>query len=130
MHLILRILKITDVCNLFVKVNMKVHLNLAVYASDYLHALAPLTPGGRAFCNHCAGGWASQRDGAEDNRFFVLKFFTVLRRNSRDLRHFCTVFVNLLVYPTVYDAYVPHWLRRQYTQPLFHAVVNFLKKWA
>jgi len=71
MPVILLILQVTDVCKLFVKVNMTFHLNLAVYWSDYLHVLAPLPPGGRAFCNRCAGGWTSQRDGAENNRFFV-----------------------------------------------------------
>jgi len=99
MPVILRILQLTDVCNLLVKANLKVHLNLAVYGSDYLHALAPLPTGGRAFSNHCAGGRASQRDGAEDNRFFVLKFFTVLRRNPTDLRQFCTMFLNFTGLP-------------------------------
>jgi len=99
MPVILRILQETGVCKLFVKVNMKAHLNLAAYGSDYLHVLAPLPPGGKAFSKHCAGGRTSQRNGAEDNRFCALKFSTVLRRNPRDLRNFCTMFVNFTSLP-------------------------------
>jgi hypothetical protein len=99
MPVILRILQETDVCKVFVKANMKIHLNLAAYGSDYLHVLAPLPTGRKAFCKHCAGGWTIQRNEAEDNRLFASKFFTVLRRNPRDLRHFCTMFVNITSLP-------------------------------